>query len=184
MITHFPLLGAGLMALALGYTDYRTGRMPNLLTLGSLCAALAVRAYCSGTSSFGEAVLGLLLCGVAPAGLFFLTRGKGIGGGDVKALTALGAWLGPDLGLEAELFSLLLLAAGALVQQALAGQFRSLFTRSARLIVPAIFSRTPAQASGNAECTYVRFGPYLAVGVVLCCVNEFTRVTQLSAYFA
>ena len=73
-------------------TDLRTRRVPNLLTFS---AALAGFGY--GLISGSWAGLGWALAGCA-TGLavflpFFLLRG--IGGGDVKLMAALGAWLGP-----------------------------------------------------------------------------------------
>ena len=84
--------------------DLRTRRIPNLLTLGSAVAALTYHAVTGGLpgalGSAGGWGVGVLL--FAP--LFLL---GGMGGGDVKLLAALGAWLGPWSGLWVGVFSTL-----------------------------------------------------------------------------
>jgi len=72
--------------------DLRSRRIPNYLTFGSAVLAIAY-----GTATAGWSGLGIGLAGWAVGVLlflpFFLLRG--MGGGDVKFLAALGAWLGP-----------------------------------------------------------------------------------------
>jgi len=72
--------------------DLRTRRIPNALTFGSAFAALLFHRFTGGTEgamvAAGGWVVGLFL--FLP---FFAMRG--MGGGDVKLLAALGAWLGP-----------------------------------------------------------------------------------------
>ncbi len=55
---------------------------------------------------------GLLLCGLLMLACFVLFR---IGGGDVKLMAMVGAFLGPERGLEALLWTFVLGAAGALI---------------------------------------------------------------------
>lgn len=79
----------GLAAAAIWY-DVRERRLPNLLTLGGLAVALALRAP-MGLESIGSGLAG---AGVA-FGLalpFFIVGGAGAG--DVKLLTAVGAFVG------------------------------------------------------------------------------------------
>ena len=188
MISYLPLIGATLTAILVGYTDLRTGKMPNLITLGSLGSAFLTQASLSGKEALLTALVGFLICSVAPAGLFFFTKGEGIGGGDVKALMAIGAWLGPSLGLEAELFSLILLSLGAIVMAMRAGHVLSLMKRSVLILVPNKGAVANSQAIDGApagpERTYLRFGPYLALGVTLTCLNQYLVIqSQRSFWF-
>jgi prepilin peptidase CpaA len=144
--------------------------MPNWLNGASLAAALAVVVSVRGPAGFSALGGGIVVCGFAPAGLFFLTRGEAIGGGDVKALMTLGAWLGPSLGLECQLVSLIALTMMALVRAARRGRAGSLLMSSLRLIRRPSNIAFPAPAQ---ERSYVRFGPYLAFGTCLCCANEY-----------
>jgi prepilin peptidase CpaA len=71
--------------------DLRTRRIPNAIPLAAALAALAWHALPGGAglaTSAGGLALGALLL-LAPFAL------GGMGGGDVKLLGALGAWLGP-----------------------------------------------------------------------------------------
>lgn len=81
-----------LLALAMALGDVRRRRIPNYLTLGGALAGLGYQAGLQGWPGLAEGCLGLLL------GFTFLILPYiwgGMGAGDVKALAALGAWLGP-----------------------------------------------------------------------------------------
>jgi prepilin peptidase CpaA len=84
------------VALMIGFaacvTDVRSRRIPNLLTFGAAVAGIVVHVTLSGWSGFLLSVGGWFL-GLALFLPFFVLGG--MGGGDVKLLAALGAWLGP-----------------------------------------------------------------------------------------
>jgi prepilin peptidase CpaA len=72
--------------------DWRTRRIPNYLTFGGALAGIAFQTGVFGWHGLVQALLGLFL-GLALLLLPYI--GGGMGAGDVKALAALGAWLGP-----------------------------------------------------------------------------------------
>jgi prepilin peptidase CpaA len=81
-----------LLALWMAWSDVRTNRIPNYLTLLCALGGLAYQFWINGLSGLGDGFLGMALgFGLL---IFFYARG-GIGAGDVKALAALGTWLGP-----------------------------------------------------------------------------------------
>ena len=80
------------IALAACVTDLRSRRIPNLLTFGAAVAGIVFHALVPGGESATGAALGWLV-GVAVFLIPFALGG--LGGGDVKLLGALGAWLGP-----------------------------------------------------------------------------------------
>jgi len=78
----------------IAWGDLRSRRIPNYLTLGTAVAGLAYNFMSLGLSGLADGFLGMLL-GFAFLILPYLWGG--MGAGDVKALAALGAWLGPKL---------------------------------------------------------------------------------------
>lgn len=85
--------------------DARSGRIPNWVSFPVLALGLGGAALLSRTEA-ARALLGALLTALPAAAVFFSTRGRGLGGGDVKLLAGLGACLGPEAGLEGELVAL------------------------------------------------------------------------------
>jgi prepilin peptidase CpaA len=80
------------LAVWIAWGDVRTRRIPNYLTLGTAAAGLAYNLIFHGWPGVLGGFLGLLM------GFGFLILPYiwgGMGAGDVKALAALGAWLGP-----------------------------------------------------------------------------------------
>lgn len=73
------------------WSDLRTGRIPNVLTLSGLTAALVLRAV-GGPDLLGDGLAGAAVAFGLSLPLFLL---GGLGGGDVKLLIAVGAFLAP-----------------------------------------------------------------------------------------
>src|SRR5262245_29223093 len=83
----------GVLLLLACISDLRTRRIPNALTLSAIAAAIAFHGLTDGLSgsawSLGGCFLGALL-------FFPVFALRGMGGGDVKLLAAVGGWLGPS----------------------------------------------------------------------------------------
>jgi len=105
----------GITAVA-AVTDWRSRRIPNLLTFPALLAGL-VYAGVSGWGVLGHAAAGMLVCAAPFVVLFGFAGG---GAGDAKLMAAVGAWLGLPLGLLALACVLIagaVLAIGAMIWQ-------------------------------------------------------------------
>ena len=100
-------------------TDWRTGRIPNWLTLPPLVIAPIVYGIAHGWIGVMSSVGGIIVCGLVP---FFLWRQSAIGGGDVKMVAAIGASAGVLVGLEIELVSFLVAGLYALGRLAWSGE--------------------------------------------------------------
>lgn len=98
-----------LMLAGATYIDQRRHRIPNLLSMGGICAGLCCGAIFWGVAGFGQSVAGLLLgfCVFLPMYIFGV-----VGAGDVKLMAAVGAFMGPPETATAILFTLI--AGGAL----------------------------------------------------------------------
>jgi prepilin peptidase CpaA len=73
--------------------DLRSRRIPNWLTFSLVISGLAVNGIGIGPASGGSAFLGFLVGFTLPLVLFLLGA---LGGGDVKLLAGVGAWMGPE----------------------------------------------------------------------------------------
>lgn len=109
-------------------TDLRRRKIYNWLTYPGILAALAANAAGSlwesqsaaaiawksriGWVGLTDSIEGLLLCGGCMVVCYALFR---IGGGDVKLMAMIGAWLGVERGLETLLWTIVLSAAVAAV---------------------------------------------------------------------
>jgi prepilin peptidase CpaA len=90
--TIVPAALAVALAMTAAVCDLRTRRIPNLLTFGGAACALVFHSIVGGTAGLAMSLGGWVL-GIALFFPFFALRG--LGGGDVKLLGALGACLGP-----------------------------------------------------------------------------------------
>jgi len=90
------------VALAGCVTDLRSRRIPNWLTFGAAEAGIGYHLYDAGLEGLGFAAGGWLVGGLIFLPLFAL---RGMGGGDVKLMAALGAWVGPITAIWAALYA-------------------------------------------------------------------------------
>jgi prepilin peptidase CpaA len=81
-----------LLSVVMAVGDWRTRRIPNYLTVGGALAGIIFQTTVMGWTGLVQALLGMFL-GLGLLLLPYILGG--MGAGDVKALAALGAWLGP-----------------------------------------------------------------------------------------
>lgn len=94
-----------------GYTELKDNRIPNWLTVGALAVAFLV-GYMPGGLSLPSSIMGFLV------GFFFLFifyMFGGMGGGDVKLMAAVGAFLGYPLVLNTLVYTAIFGGAMALL---------------------------------------------------------------------
>lgn len=141
--------------------DIRTRRIPNILTFGSAAAAFLYHAWTAGAHGWGASAGGWAT-GVALFLPLFLLRG--MGGGDVKLLGAVGAWLGPMGVLYAGLYSVLAGGFLALVVGAMHGYLGKALSNLWGLLV---FWRTAGIQPLPGLTIEDSTGPRLAYGVAI-----------------
>ncbi|MEA2690414.1 MAG: leader peptidase (prepilin peptidase) / N-methyltransferase [Candidatus Eremiobacteraeota bacterium] len=90
-----PVLAGTLVA---AVVDARTGYIPDSLTRATAFAALGLALVCGAAV---HACAGAFAVGGTLLALHLLTRGRGLGLGDVKLGTAIGAGFGPSAGIIA-----------------------------------------------------------------------------------
>ena len=87
-----PLIVVGVVTLLAAWTDLWKFKVYNLLTLPTLALGLLVSTVLGGWAGLGASLLG---AGFGFGILVVFHALGGVGAGDVKLLTAVGAWLGP-----------------------------------------------------------------------------------------
>lgn len=149
LVAYLPLMG--LMGLA-AVIDWRSRRLPNWLNLLILLIGLGLSIQGGTHVGVGASLLGAAVGFVLLFPAFALGA---LGGGDVKLLTAVGAWTGP-IGVVAVLILTTIGGAVlAVVQAAQAGKLRALFRNSGVLAVNLVHTR--ALGADYVEQTGKRF---------------------------
>ena len=146
-------------------SDLRHRRIPNALTLPALVLGVVVSPWFGATSGPLESLAGaglalLLLIGPYAVG--------GMGAGDVKALMALGAWLGPETTIGMAVWALLAAAGIGLAWVVLRGEVVEYARRWGRVATSALtlgrFRYEPPPA-GSAAAFGIPFAVPLALGL-------------------
>lgn len=125
-------VGALLLTGLATVVDLRSGRIPNVLTLGGAVLGVFVGLITEGVSGVGQSLAGWLV-GCALFLPFFLLGG--MGAGDVKLLAALGAWLGPSTTLFVALYAGMAGGVMALLVSAAQGYLKQLFANLWGLLI-------------------------------------------------
>jgi prepilin peptidase CpaA len=157
---------AALLAAAAGWTDWRSRRIPNWLTVPALLLGIAVNAIFGRWAGAKDSLLGLAL-GLGVMLPFVLVRA--LGAGDLKLVSALGAILGPGR-LLAVLF-VAVLVAGVMAVILIIWKKRVRQTgRNILRILASLFSfhmPQPDLTLENPQALKVPFGVAVAVAVLL-----------------
>lgn len=157
---------AALLALIAGWTDWRSRRIPNWITLPSLLLGLALNAGFAGWSGAKQALLGAGL-GLALLLPFVLLRS--LGGGDWKLVGALGAFLGPERLITVLVVSLLVAGAMAMVLVIYKRRVRETAYNLAHIAASLVTLRLPGPSLtlDNPESLRIPFGVAVAIAVIL-----------------
>ena len=155
-----------LLAIAAGWTDWRSRRIPNWLTIPGLLLGVAVNSWLRGWSGAKESLLGAGL-GLLLLLPFVLIRS--LGAGDWKFAGALGASLGPQNLLTVLLLGILVNGIMAVVMVIQKKRIRQTASNMARMLA-AVFSLHlpgPDLTLDNPELVKVPFGVAVAIAVIL-----------------
>jgi prepilin peptidase CpaA len=128
----FPHVAAVVVALAGCVADLRTRRISNVLTFGAAAGAAGFYLVEDGVRGMAWSAAGWLV-GLAMFLPFFALRG--IGGGDVKLMAALGAWVGPGVAVWVGLWAALAGGPMALLVAFAAGYVKQAFANVGSLLM-------------------------------------------------
>jgi prepilin peptidase CpaA len=162
---------ATIPAIVAGWTDWRSRRIPNWLTVPALILGIGANTLADGWTGAKESLLGAGL-GLGLLLPFVLLRS--LGGGDWKLVGALGAFLGPPR-LIVVLLATILVAGAMAVALIISKRRVGQTLRNLAHLVASLFTLHlpgPELSLDNPESLKVPFGVAVAVTVVLYTVRQ------------
>ncbi len=164
----YLILAAVITAGAAAVFDWRTGEIPNWLTFGSLAAAFLGKLTFGYLSAGGpgalrglmSALAAAILCAIIP---FLLFRVGAMGGGDVKLLVAVGVFLGPLVGVEAQMYSFIVGALYAPARLAYQGKLLRTLGNSVALVKNVFVPKARRKEVPQEMMSELRFAPSVLV---------------------
>jgi prepilin peptidase CpaA len=155
------------------YRDLRTGHIPNGITLPLLVAAPLLHGAIDGATGLGVSLFGLVSCGLVP---YLMFRRDAMGGGDVKLLAALGALVGPVVGLEIELGTFVAGSLYAMTRLAYQGSLLRMLGSTARIAVAPLLPERLRKEPPRELMLEVRLGPAIFAATAMVAFAELVPV--------
>jgi prepilin peptidase CpaA len=163
-----PVILAGAVALALiaGWTDLRSRRIPNWLTVPGLVIGVVANTVLGGWSGLKTSLLGAVI-GLALLLPFVLLRS--LGAGDWKLAGALGSFAGPALLMDLLIGSVFVAGLMAVALIIYKGRVRQTLRNIGHILISLVTFRLPGNqvSLDNPESLKVPYGVALALTVVL-----------------
>jgi len=140
-------------------TDFRSGLIPNRITIGGIVLGLLYGAVQGGLHGVAFSFFGLLIVALPPLILFYRNA---MGGGDVKLFGAVGSIVGVSTGMEIQILSFGLGAIAGVVMWFRAGVVVRQLRHVKNMINPLC-----ANSINAADATRIRFAPFLLAAAVM-----------------
>lgn len=160
------------VAMAAAWTDWRTRRIPNWLTVPGLILGIGMNAIAGGWPGAKASLEG---AGLALGLLLPLVLMRGLGAGDWKLMGVVGAFLGPRGLIAALLISILVSGLMAYVHLVRLGRFTDTM-RNLLVLVRGFVSfgvrPHPRISLDNPKLVKLPFGVAAAVAIVICCAIQ------------
>jgi prepilin peptidase CpaA len=175
-ITYITWGFASALAVAAGWIDFRTRRLPNWLTVSGFSVGLVTNAAFGGWAGAKAALLGTGIASLALLPVVFL---RGLGAGDWKLMGSLGAIVGSKEILQLLFAAVLCAGVIAIVQMI---RERRVFVTLMNLwqLVHGFFlfglKPHPEINLENPEASTLPFGVAVAAATVLCCGVVLARL--------
>ena len=159
-------MGAELLAVIAAWTDFRSRRIPNWLTVPGLLIGMSTNVALGGWGGLKNSLLGTAV-GLALLLPFVLLRS--LGAGDWKLAGALGAFTGPGLLVDLLLGSVFVAGVMAVVLVIYKGRTRQTIRNIGHILISLVTFRLPGtQVSlDNPDSLKVPYGVALAFTVLL-----------------
>lgn len=167
------LVAAVAVAAIAAYTDFRTGKIPDWLTLPALVAAPIARAATFSMNGGGSEVAlfegaysigGAAVCSIVP---LILYRQNALGGGDLKLFAALGAICQPNIGVEVQMYAFIAATLMAPARLAYEGKLFQTVRNAGTLIANMVRPKEKRESVDEKAMSWFRMGPAVLVGTLL-----------------
>jgi prepilin peptidase CpaA len=160
------LAGAVILSVIAGWTDLRSRRIPNWLTVPGLLIGVAANTVLSGRSGLTASLLGAAV-GLALLLPFVLLRS--LGAGDWKLAGALGAFAGSSVLVDLLVASVFVAGLMAVALVIYKGRVRQTLRNIGHILISLVTFRLPGSrvSLDNPESLKVPYGVALALTVVL-----------------
>jgi prepilin peptidase CpaA len=160
------LLPALALALVAGWTDWRSRRIPNWLTVPGFVVGIFLNLLASGWPGFKTSILG---AGLGLLVLFPFVMLRSLGAGDWKLAGALGAFVGPEAMLSLLVGSVFMAGVMALALVIYKRRFRQTLRNIGHMLASLLTFRMPsAEVSlDNPESLKVPYGVALALTALI-----------------
>jgi len=166
---------AAMLAAVAGWTDWRSRRIPNWLTISGLCVGIAANSLAWGLRGTKDALLG---AGLGLALLLPLVLIRSLGGGDWKLAGAVGAFTGPHHLISVLVFSALVACVMAVILIIWKKRVMQTLRNIAHML--GAFATLHLQGTevtlDNPESLKVPFGIAMAIAVILYSAGKILRV--------
>lgn len=154
-------------------TDWRTGKIPNWLTLPPLVLGPLAWGIVDGLRGAGMSLLGLLACSLVP---YLMFRRGAIGGGDVKLFAAIGAIGHLYYGITAQLLSFVAAALFALGRLAWDGKLFRTVSNALFLAFNPVLPKKWRRDVAPELMTSIRIGVAIFAGAALALLDSHPRL--------
>jgi prepilin peptidase CpaA len=132
--------------------------------LGHLVYGFELGNWRSALHGGAVSVAGVLVCSLAPGVLYW--KG-GMGGGDLKLFAAIGALCGPTLGIEIQMYALVVAAILAPARLAYDGRLLRVLVGTLAVVLNPLLPASRRRALPPETLTSFRLGPAIFAGAVL-----------------
>lgn len=165
------VLGLALVLTAVAaITDYRTGRIPNWITLPPLAVGPLIHGLVDGIEGALSSVVAMLVCGTVPLVMFFR---QGMHGGDTKLFIAIAALCGTLVGLESQLLAFVVGAVYAMGRLAWEGKLLSTLGRTFYLGLNPLLPKSWRKAPSPELMQKLRLGGAIFAGLALTVIGRY-----------
>lgn len=171
-----PQLAPWVLGLALvlagisAVTDYRTGHIPNWITLPPLVIGPLIHGLVDGMEAAIASVVAMLVCGAVPLLMFWR---QGMHGGDTKLFIAIAALCGTLVGIESQLLAFVVGAIYAMGRMAWEGKLLSTLGRTFYLGLNPILPKAWRKAPSPELMQKLRLGGAIFAGLAISVIGRY-----------